>query len=105
MTVNSINGFLFLKISNSLKDNKCTIGAVVVAQLVERPLPTPDVPVRVQSLAKLNIVYNIEKTKIMKKRPGMAHQKTNAHLAKVIGLSLCQICKLFTIKTNHLIDH
>jgi len=53
--------------------------AVVVAQLVEQSLPIPEVrgsnPVIGNNLNILNICYCqlcIEKTKIKKKRPGMA---------------------------------
>ena len=53
--------------------------AVVVAQLIERALPIPEVcgsnPVIGKNLyiEHLLIVNCIEKTKINKKRPGMAH--------------------------------
>ena len=51
-------------------------GAVVVAQLVERLLPTPEI--RGSNPDIIKIVYTnctIEKTKIKKKRPGMGHLK------------------------------
>ena len=51
--------------------------AVVVAQLVERLLPIPEVcgsnPVIGKNLHSTFTVNCIEKTKIKKKRPGMAH--------------------------------
>ena len=51
--------------------------AVVVAQLVERSLPIPEVrgsnPVIGKNLYRTFTVNCIEKTKIKKKRPGMAH--------------------------------
>ena len=52
--------------------------AVVVAQMVERSIPTPEVHGSNPVVGKLYITYTytvncIEKTKIMKKRPGMAH--------------------------------
>ena len=50
---------------------------VVVAQLVERSLPIPEVrgsnPVIGKNLYRTFTVNCIEKTKIKKKRPGMAH--------------------------------
>ena len=53
--------------------------AVVVAQLVERSLPMPEVcgsnPVTGKYLYWTFTVNCIEKTKIKKKRPGMAHLK------------------------------
>ena len=52
-------------------------GEVVVAQLVERLLPIPEVrgsnPVIGKNLYRTFTVNCIEKTKIKKKRPGMAH--------------------------------
>ena len=54
-----------------------SIWEVVVAQLVEWSLPIPEVrgsnPVIGKNLLILNIVNCLEKTKIKKKRPGMAH--------------------------------
>ena len=51
--------------------------AVVKAQLVERSLPIPEVrgsnPVIGKTIYYLYTVNGIEKTKIKKKRPGMAH--------------------------------
>ena len=48
--------------------------AVVVAQLVKRSLPTPEVHVSNPVIGKVLIIINcIEKTKIKKKRPRMAH--------------------------------
>ena len=54
------------------------IGAVVVAQVVERLLPKPEIcssnPVIGKMLStNLSTYCIIEKTKIKKKRPGMAH--------------------------------
>ena len=57
--------------------------AVVVAQLVERLLPIPEVRGSIQVIGKNLFIYwtfvyfqlCIEKTKIKKKRPGMAHLK------------------------------
>ena len=47
--------------------------AVVVAQLVERTLPTPEIRASNPDIGKiLSTNCTIEKTKI-KKRPGMAH--------------------------------
>ena len=50
---------------------------MVVAQLVEQLLPIQRSAVRIQSSAKIYCVLNnkkcIEKTKIKKKRPGIAH--------------------------------
>ena len=58
-----------------LKANKS--GAVVVAQLVERLLPIPEIcssnPVIGQKLYRTFTINCIEKMKIMKKRLGMAH--------------------------------
>ena len=52
-------------------------GAVVVAQLVERSLPTPEVrgliPIGDIDIDQYSTNCNLEKTKIKKKRPGMAH--------------------------------
>ena len=54
-------------------------GAVVVAQLVEHSLPIPEVrgsnPVIEKNYIELFNVNCIEKTKIKKKRPRMAHLK------------------------------
>ena len=51
--------------------------AVVVPQLVERLLPNPEVPgsnlVISKNLYRTFTVNSIEKAKIKKKRPGMAH--------------------------------
>ena len=64
--------------------------AVVVAQLVERLLPIPEVrgsnPVIGKDL-NLTFVYCqlcIEKTKIKKKRPGMAHFLNDLEVAKIV---------------------
>ena len=47
---------------------------VVVAQLVEWSLPTPEIRNSNPDISKiLSSNCTIEKTKIMKKRPGMAH--------------------------------
>ena len=56
-----------------------SIGAVVVAQLVERLLPTPEICGSNPDIGKtLTSNCKLEKTKIKKKRPGMAHlKKTN----------------------------
>ena len=52
---------------------KCKIRAsVVVAQLVERSLPTPVIS-KLLKIEHLFTVNCIEKTKIKKKRPGMAN--------------------------------
>ena len=48
--------------------------AVVVAQLVERLLPTPEVRGSNLVICELLFIFNcIEQTKIKKKRPGMAY--------------------------------
>ena len=51
--------------------------AVVVAQLVERSLPTPEVrgsiPIGDINIDQYSTNCNLEKTKIKKKRPGKAH--------------------------------
>ena len=56
------------------EDKKWT---VVVAQLVERSLPTPEVrgliPIGEINIDQYSTNCNLEKTKINKKRPGMAH--------------------------------
>ena len=39
--------------------------------------------VRIQSLAKFNLLLTVEKTKIKKNRPGMAHFKTSKLFDKV----------------------
>ena len=50
------------------------LSAVVVAQLVERSLPTPEVRGSNPDIGKvLSTNCTLEKTKIKKKRPGMAH--------------------------------
>ena len=58
--------------------------AVVVAQLVERSLPTPEVrgsiPIGDINIDQYSTNCNLEKTKIKKKRPGMAHLKKNIPL-------------------------
>ena len=67
--------------SHLLLGKLCTLGAVVVAQLVEWSLPTPEVRSSKPVIGKLLYrIFNclptvnfIEKTKIKKKRPGMAH--------------------------------
>ena len=50
---------------------------MIVAQLVERLLPIPEVrgssPVIGKKLYRIFTVNCVEKTKIKKKRPGMAH--------------------------------
>ena len=57
---------------------KTIVGAVVVAQLVERSLPMPEACGSNPDIDKIYIkhlftVSCIEKTKIKKKRPGMVH--------------------------------
>ena len=51
--------------------------AVVVAQLVKRSIPTPEVrgsfPIGDINIDQYSTNCNVEKTKIKKKRPGMAH--------------------------------
>ena len=51
--------------------------AVVVAQLVERSLPTPEIrgsiPISDINIDQYSTNCNSEKTKIKKKRPGKAH--------------------------------
>ena len=78
---------------------------MVVAQLVELPLPNQRSAVQIQSSAKklfrtyLYSVNCIEKTK-KKKRPGMAHFIKNLEYARSF---LCKIFYLFnteTLKTN-----
>ena len=70
---------LWFKISHrqNLISNIFTVWAVVVAQLVERSLLTPEVrgsnPVIGNNLYWIFSVNCIEKTKIKKKRPGLAH--------------------------------
>ena len=53
------------------------IRAVVVAQLVERSLPTPEVrgsiPIGDINIDQYSTNCYLEETKIKKKRPGMAH--------------------------------
>ena len=50
------------------------VGAVVVAQLVERSLPTPEILGSNPDIGKmLSTNCTIEKKKIKKKRPRMAH--------------------------------
>ena len=75
----------WLKILSKQKQRRQTkqqTCAVVEAQLVERSLPTPEV--RIQSSANFYVehlltVYCIEKTKIKKKMPWMAHfEKLNS---------------------------
>ena len=51
---------------------------VVVAQLVEQSLPAPEIHGSIPDIGKfLSSNCTIEKTKIKKKRPGMAHLKKN----------------------------
>ena len=60
--------------SNPTKSGRRKVWAVVVAQLVERSLPTPDVRGSNPDIGKvLSTNCTLEKTKIKKKRPGMAH--------------------------------
>ena len=50
--------------------------AVVVAQLVKRSLPIPEIRGSNPDIGKILSTYcTIEKKKIKKKRPGMAHLK------------------------------
>ena len=62
---------------NKLRKVTFNLWAVVVAQLVEWLLPTPDVsgsnPVIGKNLFGIFTVNCIEKTKIKKKRPGLPH--------------------------------
>ena len=54
--------------------NYYEILAEVVAQLVERLLPKPEIRISNPDIGKkLSTKFTIEKTKIKKKRPGMAH--------------------------------
>ena len=56
----------------------------MVAQLVERSLPTPEVrgsiPIGDINIDQYSTNYNVEKTKIKKKRPGLAHLKKGSVL-------------------------
>ena len=59
--------------------------AVVVAQLVERSLPTPEIRGSNQDIGKfLSTSCTIEKTKIKKKRLGMAHLKKTTIIRSII---------------------
>ena len=62
---------------------------MVVAQLVERLLPIPEVrssnPVIGKNLYWTFAVNCIEKTKIKKKRPGMAHLKKEYQLYDILA--------------------
>ena len=64
--------------------------AVVVAQLVERSLPTPEIAVRIPTSA--NFIYQlyieIEKTKIKKKSPGMVHLKKRYLLLVILPVPI-----------------
>ena len=51
------------------------LSAVVLAQLEERSLPTPEIRGLNPVIGKLFTIKCIEKTKIKKKGPGMAHSK------------------------------
>ena len=55
---------------------------MVMAQLAERSLPTPEVPGLNPNIRKVlsTNCNKIEKTKIKKKRPGMAHLKKAANM-------------------------
>ena len=69
----------------------------MVAQLVERSLPTPEICSSNPDISKM-VQLKIDKTKIKKKRPGMAHL-----LKKCIG-SLGKLCwaiflRSLTVKT------
>ena len=56
--------------------NRASFGALVVAQLVERLLPTPEIHGLNPNIIKiLSTNSTIEKTKIKKKRSGMSHLK------------------------------
>ena len=56
--------------------------AVMVAQLVERSLPTPEIRSSNLTIGKVLSTYyiQIEKTKVKKKRPGMPHLLTRLPL-------------------------
>ena len=66
---------------------KINIWAVVVAQAVERSIPIPEVrgsnPIMGKNLYLTFTVNCIEKTKIKKKRSGMAHLKKPFLLAQL----------------------
>ena len=76
---------------------KFLLGAVVVAQLVERSLPIPEVHssnpvIRKNLFTYWTFVYCqlcFEKKKIKKKRPGMAHLKNKQILIVLISLDHC----------------
>ena len=58
--------------------------AVFVAQLVEQLLPTPEIRGSNTAIGKFLYIINcIEKTKIKKKRPGMAHLKISQNEIRV----------------------
>ena len=65
---------------------KTAFRAVVVAQLIEQSLPTPEIRGSNPDIGKiLSANYTIEKTKIKKKRPGMPiFKKTNYKTASTI---------------------
>ena len=57
------------------------VRVVVVAQLVEQSLPTPEIRGSNPDIGKvLSTNCTIEKTQIMKKRPGMAHLKKSLNV-------------------------
>ena len=61
------------KTSTNLKSRQ-TKGALVVAQLVEQSVPTPEIRSSNPDISKiLSTNCTIEKMKMKKKRPGMAH--------------------------------
>ena len=70
--------------------------AVVVAQLVEQLLPTPDIRGSNPDIGKiLSTNCTLEKTKIKKKRPGMAYLQKSylyAHLVTDLGHYSSLIC-------------
>ena len=73
------------------------LSAVVVAQLVERLLPIPEVCISNPVIGKMNIehfcTFNwIEKSKIKKKRPGMDHL---IEPVKVVGVQLVDALDFF----------
>ena len=57
--------------------------AVVVAQLVERSLPTPEFQGLNPVIGKI-VSTNIKRQKIKKKRPGMAHLKKIIYLCNYL---------------------
>ena len=69
--------------------------AVVVAQLVERSFPTPEIHGSIPDIGKfLSSNCTIEKTKIKKKRPGMAHLKKELKNIRLKTFSILIISNL-----------